>query len=272
MLRDVLCGLPGLGTWPCDEINTIWRYGNPGWPTDELPPELATERVIRYIESYFARLARTQRLKLVVEKTCANSLRVPYVNTVLPDARYVWIHRDPIDCVVSGMKRWRAETDWGYTLRKARYVPLRDLPVYGLRFARNRLYRLTSEQGRVAAWGPIFEGMHDELASRSLMDVCALQWKACIGQAAVALAELPPATWVSISYEQFVLNPVGQMAALCNFLGLSVDLPTLELVTAGVSDSSVGKGARELGVDAVERIRSLVDGAVAARKSSTDLR
>ena len=28
MLRDVLVKLPGVGTWPCDEINYIWRHGN----------------------------------------------------------------------------------------------------------------------------------------------------------------------------------------------------------------------------------------------------
>ena len=27
MLRDVLTKLPGVATWPCDEINYIWRHG-----------------------------------------------------------------------------------------------------------------------------------------------------------------------------------------------------------------------------------------------------
>jgi hypothetical protein len=27
MLRDVLTLLPGVATWPCDEINYTWRHG-----------------------------------------------------------------------------------------------------------------------------------------------------------------------------------------------------------------------------------------------------
>ena len=32
MLRDVLTSLDGVDTWPCDEINYIWRHGNIRWP------------------------------------------------------------------------------------------------------------------------------------------------------------------------------------------------------------------------------------------------
>ena len=42
MLRDVLTALDGIGTWPCDEINYIWRHGNVRYPSDELPRENAT--------------------------------------------------------------------------------------------------------------------------------------------------------------------------------------------------------------------------------------
>ena len=35
MLRDALTALPDCGTWPCDEINYVWRHGNVGFPSDE---------------------------------------------------------------------------------------------------------------------------------------------------------------------------------------------------------------------------------------------
>jgi hypothetical protein len=272
MLRDVLCRLPGFGTWPCDEINSIWRYGNPGWPTDELPPELATDRVVRYIRSRFGRLARAHRLYGVVEKTCANSLRVSYVNAVLPNARYVWIFRDPVDCVASARKRWSAPMDCGYTLRKARYVPLRDVPAHGLRFIRNRLHRITSKHRRVATWGPIFEGMSEALARRSLTEVCAMQWEACVGRSAAAFAVSAPDTWMAVRYEDFVRDPAAQLAALSRFLGLSVDDGTLASVVNHVSARSVGKGRGELGVDGVRRVEGLVAPTVALLESMANSR
>src|SRR6185503_1405135 len=97
MLRDLTCTLPGCGTWPCDEINFIWRHGNVGYPSDAIPPRLATARVRSFIRSRFAKIARQRGLTTVVEKTCANSLRVPFVDSVVPEARYIFLVRNGVD-------------------------------------------------------------------------------------------------------------------------------------------------------------------------------
>ncbi len=60
---------------------------------------------------------------MVVEKTCATSLRVEFVRAVLPDAKYVFITRDGLDAAASAMERWHAPLDLRYTAAKARFVP-----------------------------------------------------------------------------------------------------------------------------------------------------
>ena len=192
---------------------------------------------------------------------------MPYVDAVLPNARYIWIYRDPVDCVASARKRWGAPMDWGYTMRKARYVPFRDIPAYGFRFVRNRLHRLTSRQGRVASWGPIFEGMSEQLVDHSVTEVCAMQWRACVGLTAAALADMGPDKWAAVSYEQFVRNPSEQLASLCHFLNLSIDQVALESAVSKVSSQSIGKGRLELDVDIASRLEGLVAPAVSALQS-----
>ena len=44
MLRDILSTFEGVATWPCDEINYIWRHGNMSYPSDEIPRELANPK------------------------------------------------------------------------------------------------------------------------------------------------------------------------------------------------------------------------------------
>ena len=39
MLRDLLSSLEPFATWPCDEINYIWRHGNREFETEEFTPE-----------------------------------------------------------------------------------------------------------------------------------------------------------------------------------------------------------------------------------------
>ena len=91
MLRDALTALDGFETWPCDEINPVWRHGNINWPTDAIPPERAANPRA-YIRRAFQRIWReTGKPCFVVEKTCANSLRVPFVDAVVPEAEYIHI-------------------------------------------------------------------------------------------------------------------------------------------------------------------------------------
>src|SRR6478672_3892385 len=111
MLRDLICTLPGAGTWPCDEINFIWRHGNVRYPSDAFPDELATDRVRQYVRGSFDSVARSNRLDIVVEKTCANSLRVGFVDRIVPDARYIFLVRHGMDAVVSAAQRWRSKLD-----------------------------------------------------------------------------------------------------------------------------------------------------------------
>ena len=134
MLRDMLIELSGAGTWPCDEINYIWRHGNVKYPSDEFTPEMATTKVQEYIQRQFQKISEVADLGIVIEKTCANSLRVGFVNKAIPDAKYIFIVRDGMDAVGSAIKRWKASLDIPYILQKARYVPPTDLPYYASRY------------------------------------------------------------------------------------------------------------------------------------------
>ena len=56
--------------------------------------------------------------KVIVEKTCANSLRVPFVNEIIPDAKFIYIKRDMLDVVGSAKHRWKAPINLIYLLKK----------------------------------------------------------------------------------------------------------------------------------------------------------
>jgi hypothetical protein len=96
-------------------------------PYDELGPEQATPAVVRHMRGRFEDVARGSGAATVVEKTCANSLRVAFVNRILPEARYLFIVRDGRDAAASAVERFSAPLDWRYTLRKLRYAPAADL-------------------------------------------------------------------------------------------------------------------------------------------------
>lgn len=258
MLRDVLSRLPGVGTWPCDEINYIWRHGNVRQPSDELTPGMARPPVVHYVRRQFHWVARRYGVRVVVEKTCANSLRVPFVDMVVPDAKYIFIRRDGLDAVGSAMKRWKAEVDISYLVRKARFVPLSDLPYYGGRYLWNRIYRLCSRDERLAFWGPQLDGMDKLLVRHPLDEVCALQWMRCVDAAAGTFAAMPSERWFEVAYEDFVRDPESGLARMLDFIGLDVPIKQQRHVVASVRADSIGKGRATLDIDTVHRLESLI--------------
>jgi hypothetical protein len=258
MLRDVLTRLSGVSTWPCDEINYIWRHGNVRYPSDEFTPEMARPEVREYVQRHFRWVAERYQAHTVVEKTCANSLRVGFVDHVVPEARYIFIRRDGLDAVGSAMKRWAASLDFSYILEKVRFVPVTDLPYYGVRYFWSRLYRLFSAENRLAFWGPRIEGMPDLLARYSLEEVCALQWKRCVDSAFGALSGMSPDRWLEICYEDFVRQPNVELARVMAWLDLHAQPTEVRDALADISDSSIGKGRMQLGSEVTERLLPLI--------------
>src|SRR6056297_555658 len=258
ILRDCLTSLPGFGTWPCDEINYIWRHGNVRYPSDELRPDMARTAVRKYIRKQFDWVAGKYQAHTVVEKTCANSLRVEFVDRVVPDVKYIFIRRDGLDAVGSAMKRWKAELDIPYLARKARFVPRMDLPYYASRFLWNRVYRMMSREERLAFWGPKLDEMEELLNRYSLEEVCALQWKRCVDKAAEDLSQIPEDRWIEVAYENFVAEPDAGLKSLTEFLDIRVSNDVVARAVEGVSPRSIGKGRRDLGEKAVERLMPLI--------------
>lgn len=258
MLRDVLTSFDGISTWPCDEINYIWRHGNVRYPSDEIPAIRATPAIQNYIQQRFSDIRQKYSAGIVVEKTCANSLRVPFVDAVVPNAKYIFIYRDGIDATGSAKERWTAELDISYILEKVRYVPKMDLPYYALRYFWARIYRLISREKRLAFWGPALDNMPSILENNTLNEVCALQWQRCVDKAEVAISEMPADKVVRVRYEDFVRRPAAELSRILEFIGKEVDPEKVARAVEGVSPRSLGKGRKALGEQEVANLEVLV--------------
>lgn len=258
MLRDVLCDFKGVGTWPCDEINYIWRHGNIRAETDEFSIEMARPKVKNFIRKEFDHFAKKEKLNFLIEKTCANSLRVPFVEQVIPEAKYIFIVRDGVDAVGSATIRWKAKLDIPYILKKVRYVPLTDLPFYGLRYIGSRLYKLISKEQRLSFWGPQFNGLSEALEKHSLEEVCALQWQRCVDLSGRAFENMPDDKVVRVKYEDFVSHPVEELTRILLELNIPVEGEQVQEAVKTVTNRSIGKGRKALNDEQLKAVSELV--------------
>ncbi len=240
LLRRVLGAAPDTVIFP-REINYIWRHGNIAFPTDELRPEHARPPVQQYIQKRFAQFSSRHDNKRIIEKTCANALRISFIHEVFPDARIVHIIRDGRAVAESARRRWTGKTELSYLLEKARWVPATDVPFYALRYLRYQAGRFDkrNELNHQSSWGPRFAGFDQLVATMQLIEVCGIQWRTCVEQAAQALANLPTEQAATIYYEQLVSRPVETAYRLYTQFGLNFTEQAEQYIRGHVSTDTV---------------------------------
>ena len=257
-LRDALCTLRNFHTWPCDEINYIWRHGNRNFPTDELTPTHATDDVVSFIRSEFQNQSVKDPSATLVEKTCANSLRVGFVHKVFPGARFIHIVRDGRDVAASAMDRWTAPLDLPYIAAKARFVPKSDLPFYAMSYLGSRVSKIRSAEDRLSWWGPKFEGMELLTPETPLEEVAATQWARCLMLAFEQLAEVPQEQVATVRYQDLATKPADVLEELLTWLGSDSSEKALQIAASTIHAGSIGKWQSVLSEEQVDNLAPIV--------------
>ena len=258
LLRSVLDTASETVIFP-REINYVWRYGNASYPTDILPPELARPAIQRYVHKKFEGLAQTQPNARVVEKTCANALRVPFVYAIFPDAYFIHIIRDGRAVAESARRRWSAKPELNYLLEKLRWVPARDIPYYGWRYLTYQLGRFNNQsESAQSSWGPRFDGLDELVEQKELLEVCGIQWQTCVQTAQHDFQQLPQAQTLTVHYESLIENPVGLARDIFAWADLSFTNEAKEAITHLVHDGNLSKWRNVLAPAELDNLTKII--------------
>jgi hypothetical protein len=197
-----LANLGGEAPWLVEDIPEL-RPGAPGIDSNRLLAEHATRGVSEQIRNQvLARLLDADgnpvgndgRLRLL-EKTPKNALRVPFLERIFPDARFVLLWREPRENLSSIIEAWRA----------GRWVTY------------NRL------AGFVGPWSLLLPPGWAAMSGRPLGEIAAFQWQAANRIALDDLQDLPPSRWTVLNYTDLVADPAACIRRICHFAGLAFD-------------------------------------------------
>lgn len=239
-LRDILASGAGTAAVPYD-VNYVWRYGAEKAEDDVLDPRALTQERKAFIRKTLRSLAKGDPDGVLIEKTVASTLRVPFVDAVFPEARYVHLIRDGRDVAESAMRQWRAPPEWPALFGKVREIPLANLS-YVAWFGTNFVAGLLAGRKGGKVWGPRFPGI-DELAKMArLSEVCARQWLESVNRARQDLARLPGAEErvFSIRYEDLIRDETA-LAELLDRLALQDSESILSTLSSKLRPSESGR-------------------------------
>jgi hypothetical protein len=206
------------------EPRLVWRYGNDHL-SDVLPGSAARPEVIRHVTAHFDRLLAAHPSARLLEKTPSNSLRVPFIDRIFPDAQYIHITRNGYEAALSirwhwlnatrGLGQGRKGTRKTILADRLAEVRLRQLPYYLPEFIARLVPRQAGKPRSL--WGPRLPGLRQMVRELDLLEVAALQWRACVERARLDGQALGPERYTEIRLEDLTEQ---RLEGLFDFLGL----------------------------------------------------
>jgi hypothetical protein len=200
LLYTVLRSSSKLAHWRPTEAHEVWELDHHpaqhGWVSNVLTGADATPEVRDRIRRSF--LLVTGKNKRLIDKTPRNVLRVPFMNAVFPDARFIYLKRDGRDNVNSLINAWRSKRYKTYKLPEPHRIPGVD----------PNWWKFVLYPG----WEQDIDGPVELVAAK--------QWRASNDHALAAFPDIDPERWTEIRYEALIDNPIVEIERLMDFIGL----------------------------------------------------
>jgi hypothetical protein len=201
---------------------SLWLYADPGRSHDEFDERDVTENVKLYIRNEFLKYQQQHENRIVVEKTPHNILRIPYVRAVFPEARFLYIIREPLSFVSSVELKWQQPATRKRIAKRLKSTPVTQLHHYLKHFLNQQWNNRILRRKYLSIWGPRYKGIQEDLKTEDLMVVIARQWSRASRKAERDLALFDDGQVLRLRYEDFVQDPVSDMARICAHCGLQM--------------------------------------------------
>lgn len=228
------------------EPRFTWQYGNDK-KSDMLRGGDATPEIVSYIRTKFANRVRKSGRVRLIEKTPSNSLRLEFVDRVLPDCKIIHIIRNGIDASLSIRSYWNQAaqgikgTNPGKFQERAGELEFWRLPSYAMEAVRRFVpWPLTKLVGP-NVWGPRIPGIREMLKELELIEVCALQWRTCVEAARHYGVTLPADRYLEIRLEDLTLEKFREVLEFAEL----VEEPAVIENFQKTIDPARSKGRRE---------------------------
>jgi len=208
-----VCTLGGEAHWLIESSPQL-KPGAPGVESNRLTAEHYTDAIgagiyasiLQHIVDATGRSADSDGAFRFVEKTPKNALRIPFLNSVFPDALFIYLWRDPRDNMSSIIEAWRSGKWQTY----------------------DRL------DGFSGPWSLLLPPGWGGMNGRPIEEIAAFQWESANRTIMNDLQSIARDRWTAVSYRDLMADPRRQIQRLCNFADINFDYSIAERVSSAL--------------------------------------
>lgn len=249
LVQDLFAIHPDVTPW--FEPRTVWAYADPGRDHDRFVEADARPRVARYIRKRFLKHQNEHGGLRVMEKTPSNLMRVPYMHSIFPESKYVYVVRHPFSYLSSAEFRWRQAVHLRRVLERLWEAPKTQLHHYAGRLFLDHFNKKVLKRRHVSVWGVRYPGVMDDLKVLSTEQVIAKQWSECSRQMEEDMDQIGRDRFYCLRYEDLVANPIDTFTGVLTHFNLKLTDEIREALAEQI-DSSRGTKWQRLNPEVLE--------------------
>lgn len=189
------------------EIPQFWAglYGplNNNWESEAANAEQAQSGHRNAAFRYFYQQLGAGK---ILDKTCINVMRIPYLHALFPKASFIYIHRDGRDNISSLIEGWKFEGHFNLEQFYGKFPC--DVAING---------------GEFDKWSFFLPPGWKSYNQEFLEEVCAFQWLSANRMALEAKKNIPPLQWHQIRYEDLFEDPETVFHTVFSKLGIEFE-------------------------------------------------
>ena len=220
MLQKIIASHPDVVAW--DEPVGVWLYADPKRSHDEFDERDASPAVITYVRKKFLKYQRAHGDRIIVEKTPHNILKLNYVRAIFPEARFLYVIRNPLSFVSSVELKWQRPAGSRRIMKRLKNTPVSQLHHYLPKLICQQWNKRILRLKYLSIWGPRYQGIQRDLETEDIVTVIGRQWSRAAKKAEEDLTFFNEGQVFKFRYEDFVESPVTYLEKICRHCCLEI--------------------------------------------------
>ncbi len=257
----------------------IWDHFFRRAPNDERIETDASPKIREWIYQNFIRYKTRKNCFVLVDKSPRNSLKIPFILKIFPQAKFIHLLRDGRDTTLSINKEWLRRQNivqhplfkGGFNYTEAYHVIRKFLSRQP--FLKDKLSALWFEtHGHIidkakhlnrlrwngeVGWGPRFKDWDQIYKQSTLLQFNAHQWLNCVERITANWQLIEANNRITIRYEDLIVRPADKIREILSFLRLDWNTDFFESLPQLKADN-YNKWKTEFSKDKLKEIHPII--------------